>query len=230
MKLVRRIDSALIITLLVTAGLSTIFFWAAWLGSETADEESTTPTVTAFVTATDTSLPSATFTLTFTPSATSTETPTRYPSNTPTPSDTPTSTPTDTATLAPSATLTNTASPTSTATPSVTLTSTAQATLRPTRTSTPPPTPEVNRLDVSDSYAGEPLEITGTAVAESTVTLLDNGEIIAEVQTNAIGAWRVYLEDGLAGGSHRLEVYVTTADGTQSETAPVAFIFSVAPD
>lgn len=233
-RLVRRLDSALIITALVTAGLSTLLFWWAWDDSENEDDENfSTPTVMPSDVFTIT--PSATLTLTFTPSPTSTETPTRYPSNTPTPTSTWTSTHTPTLTFTPTAT--RTATPTATSTPSATNTptftpsATPTATFTPTRafTATPYPEPTVNPPEIPERYAGEPIEISGRAIAGDTVTLLDNGQMIAQVATDNIGNWRIVLEAGLEAGSHRLEIYATSPDGAQSESVPVAFVFSAKP-
>lgn len=234
MKLVRRLDCALLMAALVTAGLSTLLFWWAWAESENEkDEDISTPTLIPTETATLT--PSATLTPTFTPSPTSTDTPTRYPSDTPTATATPTHTPTFTPTLTstPTATLTSTrtptASPTRTLTPSATITNTATSTPTVTLTATTYPTPEVNELEIPEEYAGEPIEIRGKAVAGDTITLLDNGSQIAQVTTDNFGNWRIVLEAGLEGGSHRLEVVALSPEGTQSTAVPVAFIFSTKP-
>ncbi len=238
MKLVRRIDSFLLIAALLTSGLSAVFFWGAWLQEDNRDAKDESVLLDdTFVTVTASLEPTATVTLTFTATPTTTETPTRFPSNTPTPTDTSTptntSTSTNTPTFTPTFTLTPTRTPTQTATASFTATHTPTRTFTPTTTLTPTPDqippPQVNRLEIPEDYRGEPLEITGTTVPNGMVTLLDNGEFLAQVPANQIGAWRVYLEDGLPAGSHRLEAYASSPEGVQSEVVPVGFIFSNAP-
>ncbi|MBZ0308363.1 MAG: hypothetical protein K8I82_20020, partial [Anaerolineae bacterium] len=142
-------------------------------------------------------------------------------------------TPTFTLTLTPTATFTATRTPTASATPtltpSATITNTATSTATITLTATTYPTPAVNQLEIPEEYAGEPIEIRGKAVVGDTITLLDNGSQIAQVVTDSSGNWRIVLEAGLEGGSHRLEAYAASSEGTQSTTVPVAFIFSTKP-
>jgi hypothetical protein len=208
-------DSALILAALATAGLAAVLFWAAWRNSD--EEEAEQPTATASLTASPTVTLSPTLTLTFTPTATNTLTPTRIPSDTPTPTATFTHTPTPTDTPTPTATATPTHTPTDT------------TTFTPSPTNTPYPVPIVNPITLAETYAGEPILINGEAMPKDTITLLDNGAVIFQVQADEAGDWEIDLEDGLAAGSHQLELFAQSADGIQSAIIPLGFVVNDAP-
>lgn len=101
---VRRMDSALILAALATAGIAAVLFWVAWRSDRNDEQEEATQTATFTLTPTITLSP--TLTLSPTASPTSTETPTRLPTDTPTHIPTATATPTFTDTPTPTLTFT----------------------------------------------------------------------------------------------------------------------------
>lgn len=215
----RRLDAFLLLAALVTAGTAAILFWASWrIEQNNADESARQPSETPSATVTES--PTATPTVSLTPTASIT--PSRVPSNTPTP--TYTHTPTNTATYTDTPTATFTASNT----PSHTPTNTSTHTFTPSATSTTYPLPQVNPIALAETYAGEPIIITGSGLAGNIIVLLDNDTEIAETSVDEDGNWRIELSEGLPAGEHRLELFAS--DGRdQSAMVPLGFVFNDAP-
>ncbi len=164
-----------------------------------SDDEEAATTAEPVVTATATVTLSPTVTATSPPSDTPTTTPTRADTATPTPTDTPTAT----ATASPS--------PTDTLTP------------------TPYPVPIINPITLAETYAGEPVQISGEALPGDRVVLLNNDDLFADTQTDDSGAWVFNLRDGLPLGQNRLTLYVESPQGVQSPVMPVGFVLNAAP-
>lgn len=152
--------------------------------------------------------PSATITLPPTLIATATRTPTATPTNT----ATDTATPTNTATATQTSTATMTAVP-----PTLTLTSTLW------------PAPMVAPLSLAETYAGEPLTITGTAQANDTIQVYDQDDLIASTIADDDGEWSVSLPGGLAEGAHQLSAIAIGPGGTESQPVPIPFQVANAP-
>jgi len=198
----------ILLAALVTTGLATLFFWLAWVQTRPTDDtpEEAQTTIIATEAPVEQS-PSATVTVTLTSTIT------------PTPTNTPTRAATETPTVTPSLTSTDTPTATNTPSPTHTLTHTA----------TPYPVPEVNPIALAETYAGEPISISGQAQPEDTITLLDNGEMLISVPADSNGDWEINLDDGLMAGGHLLELFVTSPTGVESAIIPLGFIVNVAP-
>jgi hypothetical protein len=256
-RLVRRLDVLFFVGLLVTSGLAAILFWSEFYHDEDGDTvaelpsatATSAPTLTVTATPTDTPSDTPTFTPTFTatPTDTVTPTPTATATWTHTPTDTPTDTPTHTATatatelpsetpthtptLSPTATATELPSdtPTTTPTPSPTATNTLTPTPPPTFTPTPWPVPVVDPLVLAETYAGEALTITGTALPGDTIQVYDRDILLATTVAGDDGRWVIDLPEGLPQGEHALSVAAIGPDGASSQRVSIGFQVGSAP-
>ncbi|NDJ76644.1 MAG: hypothetical protein GYB65_10330 [Chloroflexi bacterium] len=101
------------------------------------------------------------------------------------------------------------------------------ATAGPTATNTPSPTPwptpQVEPLALSETYAGQPLTIRGMAQLGDTIELYDQDQLLVAVTADENGEWVIGLPDGLPPGDHALTVVAVGADGNSSPPVPVGF-------
>ena len=95
---------------------------------------------------------------------------------------------------------------------------------------TPPiPLPELNPLNIPGFFAEQPLTISGQALPEGRILILNEDEIVAETDVDIDGTWTIELSEGLAVGIYSLTIVVEDSTRRRSDPVPLSLLVDPAP-